>query len=242
MKKEKLVALIPARQGSERLKNKNIINFYGKPLIAYTIISAIKSGIFDKIVVSTDSKKYALISKKYGAEVPFLRPKNISNSYSPDFEWVNYTIEKMKNNNEFFTHFFILRPTNPFRLPSHIKDAWNLFKLKNAQSLRAVELCKQHPGKMWILKSGLLKPILNVSINRQPSYNSQYKSLPKIYVQNASLEISKVEVLKKYKTITHKNIIPFFIKGFNAFDINYPLDIKLVDFLVKNKILKIPKI
>ena len=100
MKKEKLVALIPARQGSERFKNKNIINFYGKPLIAYTIISAIKSGIFDKIVVSTDSKKYALISKKYGAEVPFLRPKNISNSYSPDFEWVNYTIEKMKKNNE----------------------------------------------------------------------------------------------------------------------------------------------
>ena len=101
--KDKLVALIPARQGSERLKNKNIINFYGKPLIAYTIMSAIKSGIFNKIVVSTDSKKYAFISKKYGAEVPFLRPKSMSKSYSPDFEWVNYTIEKMQKNNNFFT-------------------------------------------------------------------------------------------------------------------------------------------
>jgi N-acylneuraminate cytidylyltransferase len=95
---------------------------------------------------------------------------------------------------------------------------------------------------MWTIKNGLLKPILKIGINKQPSYNSQYKTLPTIYVQNASLEISKVDVLKKYKTITHKNIIPFFIKGFNAFDINYPFDIKLADFLVKNKILKIPKI
>jgi N-acylneuraminate cytidylyltransferase len=95
---------------------------------------------------------------------------------------------------------------------------------------------------MWTIMNGLLKPILKIGINKQPSYNSQYKTLPKIYVQNASLEISRVDVLKKYKTITHKNIIPFFIKGFNAFDINYSFDIKLADFLVKNKILKIPKI
>ena len=75
LNKKKIIALIPARSGSERIKNKNIIDFFGKPLIFYSINSAIKSSIFDKIVVSTDSSKYAKIAKKYGAEVPFLRPK-----------------------------------------------------------------------------------------------------------------------------------------------------------------------
>ena len=93
-KRFKLIALIPARKGSERIKNKNIYNLNNKPLIAYTIRSAIKSKIFDRIIVSTDSLKYAKISKKYGAEVPFLRPKKFSKSNSPDYEWLKFTINK----------------------------------------------------------------------------------------------------------------------------------------------------
>ena len=93
--KKSLVALIPARKGSERLKNKNIVLLAGKPLIAHTISAALKTKIFDQIIVSTDSRKYASIAKKYGAEVPFLRPKIFSKSNSPDFEWVNYTLKKM---------------------------------------------------------------------------------------------------------------------------------------------------
>ena len=122
--KLKLIALIPARSGSQRIKNKNIYNLNNKPLIAYSIKSALKSKIFDRIIVSTDSLKYAKIAKKYGADVPFLRPKKFSKSTSPDYEWLKFTIDKLDKEKYKFTHFFILRPTNPFRNHKTILRAW----------------------------------------------------------------------------------------------------------------------
>ena len=229
--KKSLVALIPARKGSERLKNKNIVLLAGKPLIAHTISAALKTKIFDQIIVSTDSRKYASIAKKYGAEVPFLRPKIFSKSNSPDFEWVNYTLKKIKRR---FTHYFILRPTNPFRTHRTIIRAWKEFKkIKNIDSLRAVELCKQHPNKMWIINKKKIIPLLKINKKKQPLYNSQYKTLPRIYVQNASLEISKIDVLKKFKTITGKNIMPFFTKKYEGYDINYKNDLEQAKDIVK---------
>ena len=238
----KLIALIPARFGSERIKDKNIINLFGHPLIAYAINAAIKTKIFDKILVSTDSLKYKKIAEKYGAEIPFLRPKKISKSFSSDYEWVNYTLKKLEKNDQKFTHFFILRPTNPLRSHNTICNAWNIFKKNKADSLRAVEYVKQHPGKMWFKKGKFIKPLLNFKVKKQPSFNNQIKVLPKILVQNASLEISKTEVLKKYKTITGKKILPFFSPSMEGFDINYPEDlVNLRKKIIKKKI-KLPLI
>lgn len=224
--KYNLIALIPARSGSKRLKHKNILNINGKPLLAHTIDYAKKTKIFSKIILSTDSKKYAELGKKYGAEVPFLRPSKFSKSKSPDYEWVSFTINNLKKSGFKFSHFFILRPTNPFRTEKTILKAWKKFKQNNVESLRAVSLCKEHPFKMWIVKRNRLLPIFKKKNLKQPSYNCQYQSLPKIYSQNASLEISKVEVLKKYKTITGKNIMPFFSNELESTDINYKEDFK----------------
>lgn len=239
-KKPKILALIPARSGSQRIKNKNIMNFYGFPLIAYSISAAIKSNIFKKIIVSTDSVMYSRISKKFGAETPFLRSKNISTSTSSDYQWIKYTLDKLKDNNEYFDFFFILRPTNPFRTHKSILRAWNIFKKSKCDSLRAVELCKQHPGKMWKMHQKLIKPILSYKINSQPSYNNQTKVLPKIYVQNASLEISSVQAVYKYKTITGRKICPFITKKFEGLDINTPEDIEYINILIKKGLLKKP--
>jgi N-acylneuraminate cytidylyltransferase len=242
LKKFNLIALIPARSGSERIKNKNIVSLNNHPLIAYAINSAKKSKIFDSVIVSTDSRYYAKIAKYYGAEVPFLRPKKFSKSTSPDYEWVNYTIKRLQRMNRSFSHFFILRPTNPFRTEKNIKDAWNLFlKYKNYDSLRAVELCKQHPGKMWKIKKTKILPFLNEQkINSQPSYNCQYKSLSKIFIQNGFVEISKINVLKKYKTITGKKIIPYFSEESKSFDINYKKDLDYIEYLLLKKNIFLP--
>ncbi len=220
--KDKIIALIPARSGSQRLKNKNILKIENKHLIGYSIESAINSKIFDYIFVSTDSKKYANIAKKYGANVPFLRPKKISKSTSPDYEWVNFSLKKLEKKKLFFKYFFILRPTNPFRTAKTIKRAWKLFKKHNsADSLRAVEKSKQHPEKMWKLRNKFIFPFVNKKYQKQPSYNMQSKIFETVYVQNASLEISKTSNLKKYKTITGKNILGFFTKNNEGLDINY---------------------
>jgi|TARA_X000001036_G_scaffold406967_1_gene416071 CMP-N,N'-diacetyllegionaminic acid synthase len=235
-KKYKLIALIPARQGSERIKNKNIIKLFNLPLLAHTIVAAKKSKIFDKIILSTDSKKYSYIGSKFGAETPFLRPKILSKSTSPDFDWVKYTLDRLIKTGSDFTHFFILRPTNPFRTHKTILRAWQKFKkIKNADSLRAVEICKQHPGKMWTHSGNFIYPLLSKKKKSQPYYNMQFKSLPKILVQNGSLEISKISVIKKNKTITGKKIIPFLTSSEEGFDINYPIDIALAKHYKRKK-------
>ena len=178
--RKKIVALIPARSGSERLKNKNIKNLNNKPLLYYAINSAIKSKLFDEIIVSTDSNKYKLIAEKYGAAVPFLRPKKFAKSTSMDFEWINFTINKLKKKGLEFDFFFILRPTNPFRNHRTILRAWNQFKphINNYECLRAIEKCKQHPYKMWIKKKNLITPLIKGLNSKKPYYNMQMKSLP----------------------------------------------------------------
>lgn len=234
-KKFNLVALIPARSGSKRLKNKNILKLNKKPLIAHTINYAKKAKIFNTIILSTNSKKYAKIGKKYGAEVPFLRPIKFSSSTSPDYSWVNFTIKKLEASGKKFTHFFILRPTNPFRTDKVILKAWKKFQKYNPESLRAVSICKEHPFKMWSIVNKFIKPILKKKILKQPAFNCQYQSLPKIYIQNASLEISRTEVLKKYKTITGRKIIPFFSDKLSSIDINYKEDFVRAKKMFKKK-------
>tara|TARA_B100001175_G_scaffold317938_1_gene337891 strand:+ start:4204 stop:4911 length:708 start_codon:yes stop_codon:yes gene_type:complete len=234
--KYRLIALIPSRSGSERIKDKNVIKLGKKHLIGHTITEAIKSKLFNYILVSTDSKKYADIAKKYGASVPFLRPKKFAASKSPDFDWVNHSIKFLEKKNKYFDFFFILRPTNPFRKSKTIHRAWTHFKKnKFPDSLRAIELCKQHPEKMWILKSkSKIIPLIKKRYGKQPSYNMQFKSLKKIYVQNASLEISKVSNLTKYKTITGKKIIGFKTIYPEGFDINYNEDLSKAKNIFKN--------
>src|SRR4030042_3851730 len=93
--KSECIAFIPARSGSNRIKDKNIRALGKHPLITYTITSAIQSGIFERIIVSTDSPKYARIARYYGAEIPFLRPKKYASASSPDIEWLKYTLIKL---------------------------------------------------------------------------------------------------------------------------------------------------
>ena len=109
------VCLIPARSGSKRIVGKNVTNINGHPLIAYTISAAINSGVFDAVIVSTDSSEYAEIARHYGAEVPFLRPSEFSEDLSPDIEWVRYTLNELIARGRDFSQFSILRPTSPLR-------------------------------------------------------------------------------------------------------------------------------
>lgn len=112
----KILALIPARGDSKGIPNKNIQKIGGKYLIEYTINSAKRSKLIDKIIVSTDSKKIASISKKLGAEVPFLRPKKISIDKSPTIEVIKHTLGFLSNNQFYVPDIILLlQPTSPFR-------------------------------------------------------------------------------------------------------------------------------
>lgn len=243
MRKNTIVALIPARAGSKRIKGKNVRLLNGHPLIAYTICAAKSSGIFDAVVVSTDSADYADIARHYGAEVPFLRPKAMAGSLSPDIEWVEFTLGELEKSGRRFDCFSILRPTSPFRMPSTMRRAWKLF-LSNpgTDSLRAVEKCKQHPGKMWIVEDTMkMKPLLK-GPKKQPWHSSQYQALPPVYVQNASLEIAWVKAIKKTHTIAGEKVMPFLTKDYEGFDLNQPYDWVYAEDLIRSKKVKLPVI
>jgi N-acylneuraminate cytidylyltransferase len=242
-KQNTIVALIPARSGSKRVPDKNIRPLAGHPLIAYSIAAALQSKIFKTVIVSTDSERYMDIAGHYGAGVPFLRPVEIAGDTSPDIEWVAYTLERLRKDGREFDCFSILRPTSPFRLPETILRAWKEFLAQEGvDSLRAVEKCRQHPGKMWVVRRSRMMPLLPMGPAEQPWHSSQYGSLPEIYVQNASLEIARTRVVFKEKTIAGNVLMPFFTKNYEGFDVNSEYDWQLAEHMVEKGDAKLPHI
>ena len=242
-KEPSIVALIPARAGSKRIPDKNIRPLASHPLIAYTISSALQSQVFSAVLVSTDSQLYADIAMYYGAEVPHLRPEKFAGDLSPDIEWVDYTLNQLRQDGREYDCFSILRPTSPFRLPETIQRAWRAFKWeKGVDSLRAVEKCKQHPGKMWIVRGNRMMPLLPLSPPEQPWHSSQYQSLPEVYVQNASLEIAWSRVVFEGRTIAGDVLMPFFTEDFEGFDVNSAYDWNLAEHLVDSGQARLPSI
>lgn len=241
--KPKSVAFIPARSGSKRMPNKNIKPVSGHPMLAYTVRAAIDSGVFDAVICATDSELYADVAKHYGAEVPFLRPVEISGDKSPDIEWVVWTLNSLKQQGREYEIYSILRPTSPFRLPETIQRAWGLFAQdKTADSLRAVEKCKQHPGKMWVVRGKRMLPVMPFTNGTTPWHSSQYAALPEIYAQDASLEIAWSRIALEQNTIAGEAIIPFISQGLEGFDINEPEDWLLAEHYLANGEARLPAI
>ena len=239
-----VVALIPARSGSKRVPDKNIRPLAEHPVLAYTISVALMSGVFTDVIVSTDSEQYAEIARYYGAEVPFLRPEKLAGDLSPDIEWIEYTLKRLQDGGRNYDCFSILRPTSPFRQPQTIRRAWTAFLADGmgVDSLRAVEKCQQHPGKMWVVRGKRMTPLLPLSPPELPWHSSQYQSLPEVYVQNASLEIAWTRVVFDLRTIAGSVIMPFFTQGYEGFDVNSPYDWKLAEELLHSQEAELPAI
>ncbi len=237
------VALVPARAGSERVARKNLLPLAGHPLIAYTISAARQSGVFDAIVVSTDSIEIAEVAQRYGAQVPGLRTPELATSTSPDIDWVLELTRRFATDNRSWDAFSLLRPTSPFRTAATIQRAWARFRDlgERIDSLRAVELCKQHPGKMWVLDGELMNPLLPQSSSGTPYHSSQYQALPPVYAQNSSLEIAWMRVLDDGE-IAGRRVAPFFTEGAEGFSLDYPGDVETAERWVAEGIAELPPI
>ena len=229
----KILAFIPARSGSRRIPKKNIKLLKGKPLIAYTIEAAKKSKYINRIVVSTDSEEIAEVSRKYGAEVPFLRPKEISQENSTEMQFFEHALDWfLKNENYEPDLIVLLYPTSPFRKPESIDKAIEkMLKNPEADSLRSIRLCSEHPYKMWVIEKGYLKPFMrekNMNI-----HTLSYQLLPTVYIQNASIYITKPSTIKDKKSPTGDMIIPFIMDEMESIDINNRLDFLFVEMIIR---------
>lgn len=236
------IALIGARAGSERVPGKNIRRLAGHPLLAYAIETARQVEVFERILVSTDSDHIADVARWYGADVPFLRPAEYATSTSPDIEWITYVLEKLP---ERYDVFAIVRATNPFRGPDVIRRGLEqLLATPEADSIRAVELVKQHPGKMWELSADArtMTPLLDQSHLDVAWHAGQYQALPKVYSQNSALEIAWTRVVTETGTREGRVLAPFLTEGHEGFNVDDEEDWTRAEALVASGAATLPTV
>ncbi len=213
-----VIAIIPARSGSKSVRDKNIRIMNGKPMIAYSIEQALQSKMIDRVIVSTDSELYRDIAIAHGAEVPFLRPAEISGDYSLDIEVFEHAIKWLKENEDYTPDICVqLRPTHPIR---EIKDIDAMIQMliddMDADSVRSISPAKQTPYKMWLAdESGELSPVATCDVSE--AYNAPRQKLPKAYMQNACIDVMRSKTITEKHSMTGDKIL--------GYKMNYDFDI-----------------
>jgi CMP-N-acetylneuraminic acid synthetase len=234
LKNKKVLAIIPARGGSKRLPGKNIKNLLGKPLIAWTIEQAKKSKYIDKLIVSTDDKEIAEISKKYGAEVPFLRPKELAKDDSPTADAVFHTLAWFKSKGDQYDVLVLLEPTSPLRKNEDVDKAIELF-FKNydkADSLVSVgKIQLENPFLAKKIENGYVKPLIKTN-----ECGFQKQQLVEAYFPYGVIYLSKVDAYRKHKTFYQQRTIPYFIERWQNYEIDDIYDFICVEAILKQKL------
>lgn len=215
----KILAIIPARGGSKSIKDKNIRLINGKPLITFSIEQALGSKYISRTIVSTDSLKYAKIAEKYGAEVPFIRPADISGDFSTDLEVFQHALQWLRENEKYVPEICVhLRPTHPIRSVDDIDQMIQiLINNSKVDAVRSLVPVSHTPYKMWFRNNeGIITPILKCNIDE--AYNAPRQSLPEVYLQNANIDIVRTNVILNKNSMTGETIYGYVMK--EIFDID----------------------
>jgi|APSaa5957512535_1039671.scaffolds.fasta_scaffold36074_2 CMP-N,N'-diacetyllegionaminic acid synthase len=232
----KITAIIPARGGSKSIKDKNIVDFCNKPLIAYSIDHALKSKYIDRVIVSTDSEIIANIAKQYGAEVPFIRPLELAQDDTLDLPVIKHCLDYLNRNEKYIPDIVVhLRPTSPLRTPKMVDDAIRmLIENDEASSIRCVCEPAQNPFKMWTLnKDGFIQPLINSNITE--AYNQPRQALPNVLWQNGYIDVVRYETITEGRSITGNKILPLTVDSENIIDIDNHITLKLAEYIYQSQ-------
>ncbi len=221
-----ILAIIPARSGSKSIPNKNIRSVGGKPLLAWSILQAKESKLINRIILSTDSKEYAKIGMEYGAEVPFIRPDQLSQDSSTDLEVFKHLLTWLWENEKYVPDYCVhLRPTCPIRNDGEI-DAVISSIIANPEvdSIRTITESPLTPYKMWkLMNNENIEPLLGIE-GMQDVYNEPRQLLPKVYIQTANIDVIKSEVILAKNSMSGTIIRGFIEDEFNDIDTFEDLD------------------
>ena len=228
----KTLAIITARGGSKGLPGKNIKPLNGYPLIYYTIQSAVNTKEINKVIVSTDDEEIANVSKKYGADVPFLRPEELAQDSSTSIDVLLHAVDYYENVNEFYDLVVLLEPTSPLRKKDDLSNAINCFKSETEKFDGIVSLGKIHlenPAVTKIVSDGYIKPFIDFKeIKRRQDY-------PDVYFPYGVIYAVKTAILKSKKTIYTDKSMPYFIERWQNYEIDDEFDFMCVEQILKYK-------
>ncbi len=225
-----ILALIPARGGSKGIPHKNIVELAGKPLIAYSIAQALASHWINRTIVSTDDQVIATIARRYGAEVPFMRPAEYAQDSSTDLVVFQHALRWLLENEGYDCELVVhLRPTGPVRRVEVIDQAIELMLAHpEADALRSVSVPAQTPFKMWrIGPTGYLQPLLDVP-GVIESYCQPRQSLPEVYWQNGYVDVIRPATIVDKGLMAGEMILPF-ITSDPILELDYPDSLTAVE-------------
>lgn len=226
-----VLAIIPARSGSKSVKHKNIRTIGGKPMIAFSIEHGLQADCINRVIVSTDSEEYAAIAREYGAETPFLRPAEYATDTSLDLEVFAHALNYLKEKEGYVPDIVVqLRPTYPIR---DVKDIENMVTYleehPEVDAVRCVAPAKEVAYKMWHMDDeGMLSPIMK---DIPECYNMPRQQLPKVYYQNACIDVVRASVITEKHSMTGDTIAGY------EMDHNFDIDTE-EEFLKAERYLK----
>lgn len=224
----KNIAIIPARSGSKGLPNKNIRLLNGVPLIAYTIHAALDSGMFDVVMVSTDSEEYANIAKEWGAEVPFLRSSQTSADQSSSWSVVEEVLSRYAEMGKTFDTFALLQATSPLRTGKHIVEAYEVLKNKNAHaSISICELPKPKDNFHYVEED----LCMDSWYDPDPTYKPR-QFFKKAYDCNGAIYISRTDTFAQQASIFQKKCYGYMMDKVVSFDVDSLEDFMIAEALI----------
>ena len=224
------IAIILARSGSKGLKDKNIKLMNGKPLIAYSIEAAKNSGLFDVVHVSTDSQKYADIATEYGADEPFLRSEEMSSDTADSWDAVLEVLRRYKEIGKDFDLVTLLQPTSPIRTGEDIKNAFEIFKVKDANAV--ISVCESgHPIEWYI-------PLLNgndmSAFATSEEKSGRRQDADTYYRMNGSIYMLKTAYLKENpRNIIRSEVYAYVMDKYSSIDIDTQFDFDIAEAIIK---------
>ena len=227
IKKSKVLAIIPARKGSKRLPKKNKLDLNGKPLVAWTIESAMKSTYIDDIAISTNDEDIVETAKSYNIDVPFLRPEELSSDQSSTMDVIIHTINFYKSMGKFYDVVILLQPTSPLRTSVDID---NSLKLLSKDVKAIVSVCKLDHSPLW---SNVLPA--NKSLEfflKEDVQGLRSQDLPQYYRINGAIYLSKINYLKKNKSFFGNQSKAYIMSTNNSIDIDTKLDFNLCKLIM----------
>ena len=232
--KQEVLAIIPARGGSKGIPRKNLVHFLGDPLITHSIRHALGCKSITKTIVSTDDDEIASLSRKLGADVPFMRPSELAEDHVLDWPVFVHALKYLEKQESYKPDIVVhLRPTTPYRKTEWIDEAIQLL-LDNPQadSVRSVSEPEKHPYRMFSIDdSGFLDPIMK---HKHPEpYLLRRQDLPKVYYYNCVIDVTRPETIFLMKSMTGQHILPFIMNSEEVLDIDRPLDLEIGQFIVE---------
>lgn len=225
----KNLAIIPARSGSKGLRNKNIKLLNGKPLLAYTIEAAQASGVFDEIMVSTDSKQYAEIAKEWGASIPFLRKEGLSSDTASTWDVVRSVLMEYRKKGIEYDTVCVLQPTSPLRNSEDIIEGYRLKEVKSAKAI--VSVCEMDHSPLW---SNVLPENKSMSkFIRKEVVKTPRQELPMYYRINGAIYILDREKIEEGDKIYSEHCFAYVMPKERSIDIDDKIDFLMVESILK---------